>query len=217
MREVRIKVYTYPELSDKAKEKARSWYKESISDSEIWWPVVFADVKQCARYLGITIAYNSDRPRYDKSPSRPNIYWDDYGSSFSGTWAYSHMDLVAVHEEYPHDPILNKVADMLDEIKSQDASAKISDQGNTKIVIDIDLKNSNECDREIIEKALQKFNTWIYEYIQSQYDYVYSDECVSEGIIANGYEFTEVGTFIRVDKLWIDSNYYRYTGRFKPK
>ena len=45
-------VYQFPELSDAAKEKARSWYRE-LGPHDDWWDAVYEDFERVCKILGI--------------------------------------------------------------------------------------------------------------------------------------------------------------------
>jgi hypothetical protein len=45
VREKIIKLYTFEELSDKAKERARDWYREGALDHE-WWDATYEDAER---------------------------------------------------------------------------------------------------------------------------------------------------------------------------
>ncbi|PIV84826.1 MAG: antitoxin of toxin-antitoxin stability system, partial [Nitrospirae bacterium CG17_big_fil_post_rev_8_21_14_2_50_50_9] len=45
MRTVETRIYQFDELSDKAKGKARDWYRESIADWD-WWDFLYDDAQE---------------------------------------------------------------------------------------------------------------------------------------------------------------------------
>ena len=47
-------VYQFPELSDTAKEKARSWYRE-LGPHDDWWDAVYEDFERVCEILGIRL------------------------------------------------------------------------------------------------------------------------------------------------------------------
>ena len=47
-------VYQFPELSDAAKEKARSWYREAAFHDD-WWDAVYEDFERVCEILGIRL------------------------------------------------------------------------------------------------------------------------------------------------------------------
>ena len=53
-------VYQFPELSDAAKEKARSWYRE-LGPHDDWWEAVYEDFERICQILGIHLK----RRRFD--------------------------------------------------------------------------------------------------------------------------------------------------------
>lgn len=62
MKQVTINTYTFNELSESAKEKARDWYKESALDFE-WWDFIYEDVKTVGLKI---ISFDLDRNRHAK-------------------------------------------------------------------------------------------------------------------------------------------------------
>jgi len=47
--------------------------------------------------------------------------------------------------------------------------------------------------RESLSNALRDFMRWIYRSLETEYDYLTSEEQIAESIIINGYEFDEYG------------------------
>jgi hypothetical protein len=47
-------VYQFPELSDAAKEKARSWYRE-LGSHDDWWDAVYDDFERICDILGVSL------------------------------------------------------------------------------------------------------------------------------------------------------------------
>ena len=47
-------VYQFPELSDAAKEKARSWYRD-LGPHDDWWDAVYEDFERVCELLGIRL------------------------------------------------------------------------------------------------------------------------------------------------------------------
>ena len=47
-------VYQFPELSDVAKDKARSWYRE-LGPHDEWWDAVYEDFERICDILGIRL------------------------------------------------------------------------------------------------------------------------------------------------------------------
>ncbi len=62
MKVIKTNVYQFNELDDKAKEKARNWYRESAMDHE-WWDFTYED----AALIGLKItSFDLDRNRHAK-------------------------------------------------------------------------------------------------------------------------------------------------------
>ena len=78
-------VYTYAELSDAAKEKARDNYREGNLDYD-WWESVYTDAIELAAVMGIEIGVR-------RGGKEPAIFFSGFcsqgdGACFEGTYRY---------------------------------------------------------------------------------------------------------------------------------
>ena len=72
-------VYQFPELSDTAKEKARSWYRE-LGPYDDWWDAVYEDFERVCESLGIRLKTTPVRLMGGCMRAKPCIW-------FSGFWS----------------------------------------------------------------------------------------------------------------------------------
>lgn len=113
-----ITVYKFDELSDKAKEKAREWYRDGQLDYD-WWEFVYEQADTAAKHLGIDI----DR----KGKHTPAIYFSGFwsqgdGACFEGSYRYKKgWRSALLHEFGPGDTLneLLSIGQSLQEIQSK--------------------------------------------------------------------------------------------------
>lgn len=196
MRKVETEVFTFAELSDAAKERAREWFRQGIeldADDTIEFTILDA-----AKLLGITI----DRPRGRRTGYA--VDWDTNppGAAFVGSWRASDVKPGAIQKEWPEAFTLHAIAADLERVAAEfpDAYANCDTgrgcfQRVEAMACGDDDDSSELADDAMaaVVDALQSFAHWIGCTIAAEYEYQYSDECVDETIEANGYEFTADG------------------------
>lgn len=185
-------IYTFDELSESAKEKARDWYRVGGFDYE-WYDSVYEDAKQCAALIGITI----DKIYFSGFSSQGD------GACFEGRYSYVKGAAKALKSHAPLDKTLARIADELQALQRKNfyrLSAKVKHRGHyyhahcTDIDVMKEDNNSyvnyadSETDKELCE-ILRSFMNWIYKQLEKEYEYLNSDESVSETILANEYTF----------------------------
>ena len=220
MRTITTTVYQYNELTDKAKERARAWYRDGGFDYD-WWDCLYDDFDQRAKELGITLNRKYIPLMNGKTRSEPEIYFTGFyhqgsGSSFAGRWKAQDMQVDKLKSECPTDTELHQIADVLADCAKEDEEmwadiraksdnwieVEVHDGGATEDKLTELEYESNEynllmeaCKQredEVIE-ALRDFNRWIYRSLEKEWEWLNSDEQVAETIMANEYEFTEDG------------------------
>ena len=72
-------VYQFPELSDIAKDKARSWYRE-LGPHDDWWDTVYEDFERVCEIVGIRLKTTPVRLMGGGTRAKPCIW-------FSGFWS----------------------------------------------------------------------------------------------------------------------------------
>lgn len=213
-------VYTYDELTDEAKERARDWYRQGHLDYD-WWDCLYEDFGKRAHELGIDLGQKPVKLMNGKTRYDPEIYFSGFyhqgsGSSFGGTWRADAMNINKLKSECPTDKELHRIADSLAKCAKEDSevTATISakrdhwidvtvEDGNT-VMEQLDALDSESAeyeqiaqgcqDREdAITEALRNFNHWMYRCLEQEYEWLNSNEQVEDAIIANAYEFTEDG------------------------
>lgn len=101
-------IYTFDELSESAKEKAREWYRNGQLDYD-WWDSVYYDALRMAEILGIDIDYRyheaSGRPG-SKGWKEPKIWFSGFwsqgdGACWEGTYRYKPGSVKAIASEAP--------------------------------------------------------------------------------------------------------------------
>lgn len=173
-------VFQFNELSDKAKEKARDWFKAGDTFDHDF---IFEDAKEVGKILGIDIT---------------KIYFSGFSSQGDGacfTGKYSHAeDAVSKIKEYaPLDTKLHDIAILLDLCNGVNAEIQHSDRyyhSNTMTFCFDGLPRDEE---SIIKDALKSFADWIYSQLNKEYDWTQTNEYVDDCIVANEYEFTKDG------------------------
>ncbi len=183
--------YQFNELSDEAKEKARDWYKEGALDYE-WYDGVYEDATTIGELMGITI----DKIYFS------GFYSQGDGAMFEGSYRYEKNGVQKVKDYAPKDKELHRIAQTLQDIQKKHfykLSANVSHRGHyyhencTEFNVYKDgnylySQSEQDAEEEIIE-ALKDLMRWIYKTLESEYDYLLSDESVDETIMSNEYDF----------------------------
>jgi hypothetical protein len=192
MKTQEIQLYTFDELSDRAKEKARDWWRNGLDfDHES----IFDDAKEVGERMGIDI----DDINYSGFSSQGD------GASFVGSYRFAPKAKAAVKKYAPKDQDLARIVNTLTTVQAQNKNKIVADVRRTDrryshegtVAIDVsrtDDKDVSEDDVDNVQDALREFMIWIYRRLQDHYDYEMLDETVDENLIANEYDFHADGT-----------------------
>src|SRR3984885_10120143 len=120
MRIVETRVYDFSELSDRAKDKARPWFRETIDHD--WWDSVYNGFEQICPILGVTLATTPVRLMGGGTRQKPCIWFSGFwsqgdGACFEGRYAYAPRASRRMREYAPQDTELHRIADALQRLQ----------------------------------------------------------------------------------------------------
>lgn len=192
MKTVSVKLYQFDELSDKAKEVARDWFKEGYPEHG-WWESVYDDAKEIATRFGVEI----------KNIDFSGFWSQGDGACFTGT--FRSADLIKTTEEhfkseYPTERGLHVLLRRLLAVKHQEeAFLKITTQGCYSHSGTMGVEDpyfyylwAEACE---VRDCLRSFADWIYASLEREYNRLMSDECIDESIRINQYWFFASGEY----------------------
>jgi hypothetical protein len=205
-----VTLYQFSELSDRAKERARDWYREGALYHD-WWDFTFNDATEIAKILGIEIATVSRSVGgTTRTQTEHCIYFSGFasqgdGACFEGQYEYAKGAPKAIRAYAGQDTELHRIADSLQSIQRRHfyrltATIKHSGYYSHEFCTDIDVCNSHTGDSvdadttDSIASEMRAFMRWIYKRLEAEHDYLMSDEAVDESIECNEYEFHEDGS-----------------------
>ena len=202
-------VYHSPELSDAAKDRARSWYRE-LGPHDNWWDAVYDDFERVCDILGIRLKTTPVRLMGGGTRQKPCIWFSGFwsqgdGASLEGYLSHSKGATARIRAYAPTDATLHGIADRPQVIQRRNfyqLAAKISHRGRYyhEYTMYVDVTRDSptwqpptEDAEETVVEAIRELARWLYRQLQSEYDHLTSDEALEDGIIANEYTFTETG------------------------
>lgn len=216
MRIIETKVYTYSELSDDAKAKARDWLRNAQAGDNSFAEFVTDDFHEVLAALGFDV----DKKR--------GLSWSGFwsqgdGASFSGSWRASDCDPAKLLADrpatYEHDGKvetskgnveLHRIAAEILAVKAAGASyahvtgkdrwgfhmsldeLEWSDETPATDDADADVATLRAWENRFIEAA-RDLARMFYKSLEAEWEYQNSDAAIAESIEANEYEFTEEG------------------------
>lgn len=206
---IEITVYRLDELSERAKENARAWYRETGLDYE-WYHSAFEDFERICAILGISLKSNPVRLYGGGTRAKPCIYFNGFwnqgdGASYEGSYAYAKDAHTAIRRHAPQDTELHQIADTLRDVQRRNfyqLRADVTQGGHyyheysMTVSVERDSGTSQEATadvEEIVTEALRDLARWLYRSLRDEYDHLSSDEAVDDTIRANGYGFTAAG------------------------
>ena len=202
-------VYQFPELSDAAKEKARSWYRE-LGPYDDWWDAVHDDFERICVILGVRLKTTPVRLMGGGTRQKPCIWFSGFwsqgdGASWEGYWAHAKGAAKLIRNYAPLDTTLHGIADRLQAIQRRNfyqLSAEATHRGrySHEYTMSVDVTRDSptwqaptEGAEETVTEALRDLARWLYRQLEAEYDHLTSDDATEEGIIVNEYTFTGAG------------------------
>lgn len=206
-----INLYTFDELSDKAKEKAREWWRESEAQDFGSGGELNEPIETAAKLLGIELKTRDVKLMGGGTRQEPCVWWTLHvqgaGASFDATYSYAKGSAKAIRAEFGTDTTLHAIADGLAAIQKKygymlRASIKSDSRGHfLEADLELDRARFNispyrsiaDADDEAMRELFRDFAQWIYKYIDAEWDYRMSDESADDSMKANEDTFTVNG------------------------
>jgi hypothetical protein len=210
--------YSFDELSDKAKERARSWYRESRYSDSSEFDFTIEDFVTITEIIGISFDTHTVNLHGGGTRQEPDIWWSlSYsqgdGACFEGNYYHTADSCAKIREHAPQDAELHRIADELNRIQAAEVllgrptlTARIkkidshySHENTVSIDVDYDEEVTGVVDLpcypnpEQIEDLMRDLMRWLHKSLRDEDEYRSSDEAVDEDITANEYMFDEDG------------------------
>jgi hypothetical protein len=201
-------LYRFEELSARAKENARDWWREleQMDDLE----PDYDDFEAIANILGIKFDAKPIKLMSGGTRYQPTIYWSGFysqgaGACFEGRYSYAKGASKAIRDYAPKDERLHAIADNLQDIQRKAfyrLEARCQHRGHYyhSGCMQVDVEHSEDSYRALPEGAdatvtesLRDFADWIYRQLETAYEWRMADEQVDGAITANEYTFDEYG------------------------
>jgi len=197
--------YTFDELSDTAKEKAREWYRNGQLDYD-WWDSVYEMADTAAKHLGIDI----DR----KGKHTPAIYFSGFwsqgdGACFEGSYRYKKGWRSALLHEFGPGDTLNELLSIGQALQAAQARQFYKLEATCRHrgfyqhsgCMSVDVEHAEDRYRDIgdaedeVRDQFRLFADWIYGRLEQEHDWLTADEQIDEALRGCGYTFNEDGGF----------------------
>lgn len=203
MRVIETEVYHYEELNEKAKERARDWYRGCAAADVFDDSAVLDDFKVIAGLLG----FENVKPVYSGWGCQGD------GASFIGTWsaATAAKGFGKVLEHAPKDEVLHKIAGRIQKIATYYPTAiativRNDSRYSHEHTVGYEIGDGEDWPElsvgegssfDIFCLTSRDLMRWLYQQLTDEHDYVNSDDAVADTIMANDYEFTIDGRHFR--------------------
>ena len=200
---VETEVFTFDELSDAAKDRARERWRQADSDDLFWSESVLEDFSKICKILGIAL----DSAKHSNSGKA--IWWSGFssqgdGACFESTYSYKPGALKTIKDYAPQDVELLHIAEKLQQVQRRNfyqLTATMRHRGHYYhsgcMCVDVeDCRDSYRNlgnDEETIIQAMRDLADWLYGRLESEHEYHMVDEQVDESIRVNEYTFTVNG------------------------
>ena len=199
-------VYKFEELSDRAKERARDWWR-GCENSDFDTEFMYDDFERVAEILGVSFKVRHIPLMNGKTRPEPTIWWSGFssqgdGACFEGSYAYAKGSQKAIRDYAPKDERLHRIADDLAAAQRPYffklvATATHSGHYYHSGCMSVEVTHADDSYRGVewegIQQALRDFADWMYRQLEAEYEYRMSDENVDDSIEANEYTFDEDG------------------------
>lgn len=209
MHTITTTVYTFDELDERAKERARDWWRSSSFSDSNDWDHVYADAERIGSLMGIEISQRTFKTVGGGSGSEPCIFFSGFssqgdGACFEGCYRYKKGGVKAVMSEAPTDKELARIVKALQDVQRRHfyaltASCKHRGYYQHSGCMHVEVEDDRYRYRDIgdaeddIAQLMRDFADWIYKQLENEYEYQNSTEVVDEMLKANQYTFTEEG------------------------
>jgi hypothetical protein len=206
---VETAVFHLAELSEKARETARAWYREAAAGDD-WHECVFDDFEAICTILGVRLKTRSVRLFGSGTREKPCIWFSGFGSQgdgacFEGNYGFARGATKTIRAHAPQDDELHRIADALHAIQRRNfyqlrADANQRGRGYHEYSMTISVERDSPTNQQMtadaedaVTEALRDLARWLYRQLESEYEYQASDEVTDEAILANEYTFTGDG------------------------
>ncbi|ECG8572703.1 antitoxin of toxin-antitoxin stability system [Salmonella enterica subsp. diarizonae] len=203
-------VYLSDELSESSREKARAWYCEGGGLEYDWYSDVYEDFILICNILGVRLKTRTFTTTGGRSHEKACIWFSGFccqgdGACFEGLYHYQPGAAQHIRQHEPQDEELHRIADELQAIQQRNLwqlQADIRHQGryyheySMHITVERDSPTGQQATGDaggVLSDALRDLARWLYQQLETQYDWLTSPEAVDEALIAGGYTFTETG------------------------
>lgn len=205
-------IYTFEELSDDAKEKAREWFRQYVFTDSNDWEHVYEDAATVGELIGIDLRQRRVETIGGSIRYEPAIFFSGFwsqgdGACFEGDYTYKKGALKALKAhiggESEGDRTLLNIAERLQRLQRKNfyrLEARMKHSGHYYhsgcMSVDVSLKDVDHWpdDSEIeLKTCMRDFADWIYRQLEKEQEYQSSDEQVDENIKINEYTFDEDG------------------------
>lgn len=202
-------VYRLDELDDAPKDRARAWYRQVDLDHD-WFAFVYDDFERICAIIGVDLKTVPVRHCGGGTQRKPCIWFSGFwsqcdGACFEGCYSYAKNAPRKIRDHAPKDGELHRIADVLQVIQRRNfyqlhATVTHRDRYHHEYSMAISVERDSpiwqdmtaDAEETVIE-ALRDLARWLYRQLESEYDYLTSDEAVDEAITANAYTFTAGG------------------------
>lgn len=196
-----ITLYQFDELSDRAKETARQWFREGSGPEDFEY--VIEDAETILGMLGVTLRYHDTKLMGGGVRRDPNIWWQlgymqSDGACFEGTYTYAKGAHRKIRQHAPQDTELHRIADRLKEIQQRYRYSLVVDVKEDDLWprCEITVEKGPDFgpdDAKALKDLMRDLCCWIYDQLRTEDEYRSADAQVDESIRANEYTFTETG------------------------
>ena len=198
MKTITINTYTFPELSEEAKDKARQCYHDAYMSDGFWHECTIDDAKEVGKILG-----------FDVRDVHFSGFWSQGdGASWTGGYEYAKGAPAAVASYTGNDAELIRIAHGLQDIQRRNfyrltASVSVSGRYSHSHTMRAAVEDSSNAYRDVSDaeedvlELFRDFADWIYKNLRNEYDYQTSDLAITETFDANGVAFDADGNIVR--------------------
>lgn len=194
-----LTLYTFDELSDRAKETAREWYRRGSGPDDFEY--VIEDATTILKILGVEVRTHPVKLMGGETRQDPSIWWQlgytqSDGACFEGTYGYAKGAHKAIRTHAPQDQELHRIADALLDLQRRNRYrivAVVREDHLWPRVEEIEPADLSDADYTAIKELMRDLCRWIYQQLRTEDEYRSADAQVDEAIRANEYTFRANG------------------------